>query len=485
MPRNGSGVMSVTNTFSASTTIASAAMNANFTDFASEVTASLPRNGEAGMSGQFKAASGTVGSPGISFSSDTDCGYYRIGADNMGFALAGAKVVDYAASLVGFTPKIRSASTVGSGGNDYIGLTSGGTGAITAYGGYDNLNVHGADVASASTLNLDSATGVLVDVTGTTTITAVALAEGRERVVRFTGALTFTHGASLVLPTAANITTEAGDYAILRGYAAGVVRCVGYFRASGRGLAPGVASSPPIQFSKLIVTVTGNAAATVTADYVSLWDSSSNVQVVSAVSLTLDATGTGANKLDTGALANSTWYYIFVIYNPSTATTACLLSTSATAPTMPSGYTYKARVGAMITDGSANIMRTIQRGRTAQYVVGSNPATPRKMMTGVSGNVVTPTWTAITAATYVPPTAAEISVTVAGIATNTYIIFAPNNSYGGVTSTTNLPPFQIGIPTGGAPSTIHGRMVLEGNSVYGASGGGNSYIACTGWVDNL
>lgn len=241
----------------------------------------------------------------------------------------------------------------------------------------------------------------------------------------------------------------------------------------------------PGAFANLVVTGTGNTAATVTADYVTVRHSNGSAKVLSSVSLTLDASATGANKLDTGALANNTWYYLWVIYAPSTGTTACLLSTSSTSPTMPSGYTYKARVGALITDGSANLMRTVQKGRTAQYIVGSNPATPRKMLTGVSGNVVTPTWTAITAATYVPPTAAAIFVCLAGIATNAYIIFAPNNSYGGVTSTTNLPPIQVGIISGGPTNVVSGMFPLEGSNVYGASNGGNNYIACTGWEDNL
>lgn len=92
---------------------------------------------------------------------------------------------------------------------------------------------HGADILSAATINLTTATGNLVDVTGTVAITAVTLPNGAERVVRFTGILTLTNGASLVLPSAANITTAAGDFAIFRGYAAGVVRCVAYTRADG------------------------------------------------------------------------------------------------------------------------------------------------------------------------------------------------------------------------------------------------------------
>lgn len=87
---------------------------------------------------------------------------------------------------------------------------------------------HGADIASATTTVLDTATGDVVDVTGTTTITAITLSEGRQCTVRFTGILTLTNGASLLLPGAANITTAASDFAVFRGYASGVVRCVVY-----------------------------------------------------------------------------------------------------------------------------------------------------------------------------------------------------------------------------------------------------------------
>lgn len=92
---------------------------------------------------------------------------------------------------------------------------------------------HGANIASAGTVNLDTATGDLVDVTGTTTITAITLADGKMAMVRFTGALTLTDGALLVLPGDANITTAAGDFALFRGYAAGVVRCASYVKANG------------------------------------------------------------------------------------------------------------------------------------------------------------------------------------------------------------------------------------------------------------
>lgn len=94
-----------------------------------------------------------------------------------------------------------------------------------------------ATVASSSTLNLTSYAGLVIDVSGTTTVTAVTLPDGARCLVRFTGALTLTNGASLVLPGSANIATEAGDYAEFIGYSGSFVR-VRFHRASGAPVTP-------------------------------------------------------------------------------------------------------------------------------------------------------------------------------------------------------------------------------------------------------
>jgi hypothetical protein len=65
--------------------------------------------------------------------------------------------------------------------------------------------------------------------------------------------------------------------------------------------------------------------------------------------------GTNQNGLDTGARANTTWYQIFEIVKNSDNTSDILYSTSRTAPTVPSGYTLVAWIGAIRTDGSGNI----------------------------------------------------------------------------------------------------------------------------------
>lgn len=121
----------------------------------------------------------------------------------------------------------------------------------------DALSVKGVDIASAATTNIAAATGDFVDVTGTTTITALGTAAaGVERTVRFTGALTLTHNAtSLILPGGANIATAAGDVARFRSLGSGNWLCVDYSRASGKALVAPAAS-------EISNTPAGNIAAT-------------------------------------------------------------------------------------------------------------------------------------------------------------------------------------------------------------------------------
>lgn len=89
----------------------------------------------------------------------------------------------------------------------------------------------GANIASASTINLDTATGNRVHITGTTTITAVTLTRG-PRTLIFDGALTLTHNATTNnLPGGANIITAAGDRAIYESDGT-TVYCIAYIPAS-------------------------------------------------------------------------------------------------------------------------------------------------------------------------------------------------------------------------------------------------------------
>lgn len=106
----------------------------------------------------------------------------------------------------------------------------------------DAIDVQGANIASAATVNLTTATGPHVDITGTTTITAVTLAQGAVRLVRAAGIFQITPSSTLVVngATAANqqYITAVGDLLLFEGFAAGVVRCS--VIGSGAGAPPGM-----------------------------------------------------------------------------------------------------------------------------------------------------------------------------------------------------------------------------------------------------
>lgn len=121
----------------------------------------------------------------------------------------------------------------------------------------------GADIASAATTNIATAAGNFVNVTGTTTITALGTVQaGTQRDVRFTEILILTHNAtSLILPTAANITTQAGDRAKFVSLGSGNWLCLYYQRADGTALAGGSGGN----FVKSVYAQTGAVSTTTTA----------------------------------------------------------------------------------------------------------------------------------------------------------------------------------------------------------------------------
>jgi hypothetical protein len=239
-------------------------------------------------------------------------------------------------------------------------------------------------------------------------------------------------------------------------------------------------------FKNLQLSTTGlGVSISVSADELVVESSGNAYETLRNVNLTtFYSNGATANGLDTGSLAASTWYSVWVIYNGSI--TAGLLSLSATAPTMPGGYTHKARVGWIRTDSSGNKypLSMIQLGRSARYKVaaGSNVTALPQMATGVQGSATTPTWVGVAVASFVPTTAAKIGVMMVGaLGINNQVGCAPNNSYGAV-NTNNSPPIAI-YNTSSTQSNQSGDIVLESANIYWASS--SAPLICTGWEDNL
>ena len=102
----------------------------------------------------------------------------------------------------------------------------------------DALHTKSTDIASDTTTNLGNATGMFAHITGVTTIESFGnVAAGVARFLEFDGILTLTHnGTSLILPTAANITTAAGDTLVAISEGSGNWRVIVYQRADGTAL---------------------------------------------------------------------------------------------------------------------------------------------------------------------------------------------------------------------------------------------------------
>lgn len=100
-------------------------------------------------------------------------------------------------------------------------------------------------------------------------------------------------------------------------------------------------------------------------------DSTNTMDIILPTAVVLDAETNGANGLDEGALANSTWYAVHLIGSSlNLKPSAIMLSTSATAPLMPLGYDVFRRIGWALTDGTADFLlyKIYGNGNVRKYV---------------------------------------------------------------------------------------------------------------------
>lgn len=242
----------------------------------------------------------------------------------------------------------------------------------------------GTAVASAATTDIWGIAGDYIHVTGTTTITSLGTAPyaGARREIIFDGALTLTHnGTSLILPGAVNIFTAANDRAVVRADTTANMIVVDLIRASGL---PAVGLSVPRSYLAGLGMSTAGSSATMTVAAGQATDSTNAtvMNLASSLAKTTSAWAVGAaGGLDTGAIANSTWYHFWLITRTDTGVVDVLISLSASAPTMPTNYNLKRRIGSGKTNGSAQWTSFVQLGDEFLWaasvldVNASNPGT--------------------------------------------------------------------------------------------------------------
>ena len=240
-------------------------------------------------------------------------------------------------------------------------------------------------------------------------------------------------------------------------------------------------------FKNLVSSATGlSSVVSVSADELVLESNLNTYQTLRGVSVSPSFANSGANGLDIGAAnsqAASTFYSVWVIWNGTT--TAGLLSQSATSPTMPSGYTHKARTGWVRTDATGNKypLSFTQQGRSCQYKVagGSNVTSLPIVANGSQGTVGSVGVLVLSSAISIPATAAKVKLSLF-VSGNSTIQVSPNSNMSLAASSP-----AITVSTSTTTLSLMAELTLESSGIYYA--GNASSVNCTaslyGWEDNL
>lgn len=291
----------------------------------------------------------------------------------------------------------------------------------------------------------------------------------------FLAGLLGTDGAAATARTAlglGSLATQSADaVAITGGTIAGIV-------LNPRGHIAGLTLSNNATATKLDV------AAGSCRDSTNVTDITLSAPIVAGLIQTSGAWAAGdtQNKLDTGARANSTWYHVWAIKKDSDGSGEFLFSLSVSAPTMPSGYTYKRRIGSVKTDGSGNIISFVQDGDYFTWLAAildvdaTNPGT-----SAVSRTLTVPTGVNVFAL---------INVITVGWASNGPHCLVSDLTFTDVAPSTSAAPLYNAGIGGLASGSFYGQMTIRTNTSaqirtrQGSSGNGEAVrIATVGWFD--
>lgn len=214
---------------------------------------------------------------------------------------------------------------------------------------------------SASSMNLP-ANGGEFGVSGTATINTLVGGWGtREILLTFASTASLTQAGNMKLATA-TFQGAAGVWIRLK-YDASISKWVELYRG------PTPVSAIPLRGHIGGLVVSNNAVTPNTKLNVSAGEAVDTTVFTKMLSAgaTIDITTSGvALGLDTGTRANNTWYHVYLIAKAD-GTTTFVASTSASAPTYPTGYLYCRRIFSFLTDGSANIVPFLHREDTVHW----------------------------------------------------------------------------------------------------------------------
>lgn len=327
MPRNGSGTYTLPagNPVVTGTTISSTVQNNTTSDIATALTNSIAKDGQ---------TTPTANLP---------MGTYKL--TGLGSGSAATDSVNLGQVQAGATTLLSSVS-----GTDTITAVANPT--LTAYATGNTFRFASAGAnTGAVTINIDGLGAKDVKKFGSTALVAGDIPSGAAVELFYDGTQFQLIGlaAASVSSTATATTQSAGDNSTKIATTAYVDRAIA-LRGYIDGLTLSTAGS-----SSTISIAAGGASDSTNVFILSL--ASSISKTTSAWSV-----GTGNGGLDTGSIANSTWYYFYLIRRTDTGVVDVVFSTSSSSPTLPTNYTQYRYIGAGLTNGSAQWTAFTQSG---------------------------------------------------------------------------------------------------------------------------
>ena len=242
-------------------------------------------------------------------------------------------------------------------------------------------------------------------------------------------------------------------------------------------------------FTNLVIT---NTTATtpahqvaVTANALSLYNGSV-YSTATAISFTIDTSNAnGPNGLDTGSLAASTWYYIYVIQNTSSGAVAGLMSTNSTAPSFTNcpGYSNYARIGTVRANATPAFVNFIQKCRRVQYMVGTYSGNALANLPVMDSGSNSGAYISLATGAFVPPTASVLRATLIVVASAAAGV-APNANYAIFPSSSNPAPLTA-TNSGSNTLVLTGEITLETTNISFVSNNVTNHVFAFGYEDNL
>ena len=192
----------------------------------------------------------------------------------------------------------------------------------------------------------------------------------------------------------------------------------------------------------------------------------------SNVSVTVNFGINGAGGLDAGSFTGSAVYYLYLIDNG--AAPSALASASSTSPTLPNGYSYICRIGA-IPSASGPILYQVSAGGNKTFFTQTLTSTPF-VVSAVTGTC----FSAFTAESFtlVPPTAnfvfAQLGV-LGAFAGGIGKAASGSNIYAGTTSVAGLADYKQTLVPFGPTQIVY----------YCSSRAAPDYLEIDGWIDSV